>query len=183
MTTPTKHICFYSNNCKWSKLFITELSKMPSFMTQFNFICVDPSAQRPTLPTWLKKVPTLIISGENQPRTDEECMNWLYEQKLRVSNKSNETTEPDPFNTCEMANSEDSYCFLDVDMTSQGNGGSRICHSFEFIDGTQHAKGGVPIYSTQASSKKISKKEEMLDMQLESFKRERDSIGNFVARM
>lgn len=180
-STPTKHICFYSNNCKWSKIFITELSKTPQIVSQFNFICVDPSPKRPALPIWLKKVPTLVVSGENQPRVAEECMNWLYEQKVKKETTTG-SGEPDAFNMSEMANSyEDSYCFLDVDMSSQGNGGSRICHSFEFIDGTTHTKEGVPIYSTQ-SNKKISKKEELFDMQLEQFKKERGTIGNFVAR-
>lgn len=76
------HICFYSNRCNWSKAFLTELSSTP-YAGEFRFICVDPSPTRPALPTWLKKVPTLVIQGEAEPRTDAEVMNWVYERKLK----------------------------------------------------------------------------------------------------
>ena len=76
------HICYYSNRCQWSKAFITELSQTP-WKGLFRFICADPSPSRPPLPTWLKKVPTLILSGEPEPRTDADVMNWLYEKKMK----------------------------------------------------------------------------------------------------
>ena len=76
------HICFYSNRCEWSKAFIEEISKT-KYHQEFRFICVDPSANRPQLPSWLKQIPTLVISGEPEPRTNSEVMNWLYERKMR----------------------------------------------------------------------------------------------------
>ena len=76
------HICFYSNRCEWSKAFITEISQTP-YHTEFRFICVDPSPNRPQLPSWLKQTPTLVISGEPEPRTNSEVMNWLYEHKMK----------------------------------------------------------------------------------------------------
>ena len=41
------------------------------------FVCVDPSPQRPQLPQWLKKVPTLVVAGAAEPLVDNEVMNWL----------------------------------------------------------------------------------------------------------
>ena len=76
------HICFYSNKCDWSKAFITELSQTP-YKGEFRFVCVDPSPTRQALPAWLKKVPTLVISGEPEPRTDADVQNWLFERRMK----------------------------------------------------------------------------------------------------
>ena len=77
-----KHMCYYSNKCKWSEAFIKELSNTP-YKKEFQFICVDPPI-RQQLPKFLKKVPTLVIQGESEPRVDGEVMNWLYEQRLKT---------------------------------------------------------------------------------------------------
>ncbi len=36
-----------------------------------------------TLPPYVKAVPTLMITGEGEPRTDSQVMNWLSERRLR----------------------------------------------------------------------------------------------------
>ncbi len=36
-----------------------------------------------TLPPYVKAVPTLMIAGEAEPRTDSQVMNWLSERRLR----------------------------------------------------------------------------------------------------
>lgn len=36
-----------------------------------------------TLPPYVKAVPTLMIAGEGEPRTDSQVMNWLSERRLR----------------------------------------------------------------------------------------------------
>ena len=74
-----KNICFYSAKCQWSKAFIQEISQTP-FKAQFQFVSVDNNSN---LPKWLKKVPTLVIQGEPEPRVDGEVMNWLYEEKMK----------------------------------------------------------------------------------------------------
>ena len=76
------HILFYSNRCEWSKAFIEEISKT-NYHQELRFICVDPGPNRPALPSWLKQTPTLVISGEPEPRTNGEVMNWLYERKMK----------------------------------------------------------------------------------------------------
>jgi len=37
---------------------------------------------RPTLPPYVKAVPTLMIAGEVEPRVDSQVMNWLSERRL-----------------------------------------------------------------------------------------------------
>jgi hypothetical protein len=189
-----KHICFYSNRCDWSKAFIRELAATP-FKNEFTFVCVDPSPDRPRLPSWLKKVPTLVIEGEAEPRTDAEVMNWLSvrrmgQQPLQSVSRPPATSapsqvreskpeEPMEWNSMEMGGTgQDPYSFLDQDTSTAGNGGMRIQHSFEYL-------GGAAAFGTEAANsiggggggrggQQKSKKEEMFDKQMESYQRERE---------
>lgn len=178
------HICFYSNRCEWSKAFITELAQSP-YKNEFRFICADPSPTRQSLPSWLKKVPTLVINGEPEPRTDNEVLNWLYERKMKDGNKSNtsggitaaNSTEPEPYMDVEMGGGYgDSYSFINADTSTTGNGGMSISHNFEFLGGGSSVgtKEGSAFTTTDMSGKR-SKKEEMLDKQMESYMKSRDS--------
>lgn len=180
------HICFYSNRCEWSKAFVTELSQTP-YKGEFRFVCVDPSPNRPQLPSWLKSVPTLVISGEPEPRTNSEVMNWLYERKMKDGGGNQGQggqgvvagpSEPEPYMDMEMGGGfGDSYSFLGDDTTAQGNGGnsSLMKHNFTFLNGqdsvsTREASN----FQTTSSNQKRSKKEEMLDQQMEQFMKSRD---------
>lgn len=80
----SQHICFYSARCRYSQAFLEELSHSP-YAKEFRFVCVDASAAgvRPTLPPYVKAVPTLMIKGEHEPRTDGNVMNWLSERRLQ----------------------------------------------------------------------------------------------------
>ena len=76
------HVCFYSKKCPHSKAFLEELASTP-YTTEFQYICVDPSPNRPKLPSWLKAVPTLVIDGEADPLTDEKVFNWLSLRRIQ----------------------------------------------------------------------------------------------------
>ena len=175
------HICFYSNRCEWSKAFIEEISKTP-YHSEFRFICVDPSPNRPALPSWLKQAPTLVISGEAEPRTNSDVMNWLYERKMRDGGgKSGETgqaaaVEPEPYLDMEMGGGfGDQYSFLGTDTSAEGNGGLSMKHNFTYLQGgdsvsTREASN----FQTTNSNAKRSKKEELLDAQMQQYKSQRD---------
>ena len=183
------HICFYSNRCEWSKAFITEISQTP-YHTEFRFICVDPSPNRPQLPSWLP-----------EPRTNSEVMNWLYEPKMKngggngggntgnTGNTGNSVSgtsvEPEPYLDMEMGGGfGDSYSFLGDDTTTQGDGGLRMKHNFTYLNGqdsvsTREASN----FQTTSSNQKRSKKEELLDQQMEQFLKSRDNgIPQRIAR-
>jgi len=52
-------------------------------MKEFNFVCVDPSPNRPALPRWLKSVPSMMAVGESEPRVGPgQVNNWLFERKM-----------------------------------------------------------------------------------------------------
>jgi hypothetical protein len=78
-----QNLCFFSTRCRYSQAFLEELSRTP-FSREFRFICVDapPGGVRPVLPPYVRAVPTLMIAGENEPRTDAQVMNWLSERRL-----------------------------------------------------------------------------------------------------
>ena len=170
--------------------FLKELSNTP-YKNEFTFICVDAGPNRPQLPGWLKKVPTLVIKGENEPRTDSEVMNWLFEKRLKDNQKASRqagggggaaaaptaagTDEPEYFNSLEMGTfGNDPYSFLDSDGATAGNGGARIQHSFEFLNGAPGSAGarqGTTTITNHNANR--SKKEELFDAQMEAYQRER----------
>jgi hypothetical protein len=189
------HICFYSNRCDWSKVFVEEISKT-NYANEFRFICVDPGPNRPALPSWLKQTPTLVISGEPEPRTNSEVMNWLYERKMKEGGGSKSgggnggaaaavASEPEPYLDSEMGGGYgDSYSFIGADTSAQGDGGMSMKHNFTYLGGgdavsTREASN----FQTTNSNAKRSKKEEMLDAQMEQYKASRDvGIPQRVAR-
>lgn len=191
------HICYYSNRCQWSKAFITELAQTP-WKGLFRFICTDPSPSRPSLPPWLKKVPTLIISGKADPITDSDVMNWLYEKKMSEGQKKQSSEpsaamggEPEAWSNMEQMSFSKgfSYSGLDVDTSTQGNGGSSIPGAFSFLNGGaapgDRAQGGFPGGVDAApSGRGRSKKEDLFDKQMEAYQREREAgIQRGPARM
>ena len=195
------HICFYSSRCEWSKAFLEEISKS-SYHALFRFICVDPGPNRPALPSWLKQTPTLVISGEPEPRTNSEVMNWLYEQKMKDGggNKSGGgggggggggapagPMEPEPYMDMEMGGGfGDSYSFIGTDTSTQGNGGmhANLRHNFTYLNGSDGVSTReASNFQTTNSNAKRSKKEELLDQQMQSFLQNRDcEIPKRVAR-
>ncbi len=177
-TGSPQHVCFYSNKCRWSAAFITELKNTP-FKNEFRFICVDPgqNGQRPPLPGWLKKVPTLVIRGEDEPRTDGDVMNWLAERKLLSSRGNGDASaaavnaEPEPWVGTEMGGSyTKGFSFIADDQAPSGN--------FEFLNG-QNGPGTrtgseIPNGGLGARDQPLkSKREALFDKQMEEYMRQR----------
>jgi hypothetical protein len=176
------HICFYSNRCDWSKAFIEEISKT-KYHHDFRFICVDPSPNRPSLPSWLKQTPTLVISGEPEPRTNSDVMNWLYERRMQDGGKSSvgseaAAVEPEPYLDTEMGGGYgDSYSFIGTDTSAQGNGGLTMKHNFTYLNGQDSVSTReATSFQTTSSNQKRSKKEELFDQQYEQMMKGRESF-------
>jgi hypothetical protein len=192
------HICFYSNGCKFCKAFIQELSQTP-WTGEFRFICADQAQNRPA---WLKKVPTLVIAGEQEPRTDAEVMNWLYERKLREGGKmkpqGHQTAapsmggDPEAWNGIENGALGDggplAYSDINADTstTSDSKGNISIAGTYSFLHGAasmgDRTSDSLP--GAGAMGVRKSKKEELFDKQMEAYQRERDSgMPRFQQRM
>ena len=171
------HVCFYSNKCRWSEGFIKAIAPTP-FKQQVRFICVDqqPDGTRPKLPSWLKKVPTLVVKGEDEPRTDGAVMNWLSEQRL-LSKPGGPalSNEPEPWISGEMGGSlTKGFSFLGGNDTNDAPIGN-----FEFLNG-QSAAGtktasDMPGGGLGARGQHKSKKEELFDNQMEEYLKQRSS--------
>lgn len=183
------HICFYSQRCQWSKAFIEELSQT-DYHKDFRFICVDPSPNRPALPSWLKQTPTLVIRGEQEPRTDAEVMNWLFMRRIRDGPAKAATStgvgaggapavisnEPEAYVDMEQGVFKgDQYSFLNADTLAQGTGGLSIQHNFFYLNGqdgvgTREASN----FQTTTVNQRRSKKEELFDQRMEQYMKSRD---------
>jgi hypothetical protein len=175
-----KHICFYSTRCDWSKAFLKEVANTP-WKQDFRFVCVDPSPTRPSLPPWLKKVPTLVIQGEPQPRTDGDVMNWLSEMKLKHGGNQQQpgvgAAEPEAFNWAEQTSFAKGfgYSFNDVDTSTGGNGGTSMPGAFSFLNGNAATGDRMSQQMpSMAAVEKRSKKEMLMDKAMEDYMRERD---------
>jgi hypothetical protein len=180
-----QHVCFYSNKCRWSAAFLTEIAKTP-YKDEFKFICVDASPTRPQLPSWLKKVPTIVVKGEKEPRTDGDVMNWLAERRLTDSNRPKapdvgpgghagasgplQSAEPEAWMPGEMGgNLTKSFSYLDGDAAPP--------HNFEFLQGNNavgvRTASDMPGGGLGARGQEKSKKEELFDKQMESYLKNR----------
>lgn len=187
MSSPP-HVCFYSNHDQLCKAFILELGQT-KYKTQFRYICADPAPNRPKLPDWLKKVPTIVIAGENEPREGQECINWLFEIKMKENAaKQQQATkvpdgapggEPLGFSSYEFTsfNRSFGYSFMNSDTSTSGEGGANIPGTFAFLNG-----GAAPgdrvgqdfPGSTNQTARQKSKKEELFDKQMEAYQRARE---------
>ena len=206
MQQAKRHICFMSPKCQWSMGFLKELERTP-YINEFQIIDVAKLTPQQRKDFKLSKVPTLVIADPRDPdpmKTDGEVMNWLSLRKLRDSSgiprappapgisapsavQQSVPQEPEPFVFSEMGvRGQDPYSFIDQDTSTQGNGGLRIQHSFEFLGGLGDGLSGAAAGSGPAPmqmnagaaaagfGQKKSKKEEMFDAQMEAYARDRE---------
>ena len=189
------NICFYSNKCDWSEAFIKELAGTP-YKSEFQYVCVD-TTPRSQLPEWLKKVPTLLIRGDDPAiKTDSEVLNWLYIRKLKDTQREPAkvqqvqgqgqgqgqmaaSMEPEAWNISEMGGKlSESYGTLG-EGTGVENSSSKN-FDFGFLNGnaapgdrTTQGIGGDSMRQEPGRAK--SKKEEMFDKQMEAYQQNRNS--------
>lgn len=195
MSGGQKNICFYSPNCKWSIRFLEALRQTP-YKGMFNFMNVNDPQVREKF-RWLKKVPTLVVAGEQEPRTDESVMNWLFEQKLRDGQKNPPpaysgnnavpgqnpivagNTEPEAWIASEMSGSTR----IQYTSTDDNDGIYTKTGNYELFDinapqnnpqgvGT---KTGSIITNTIGSIQNRSRNEELFDKQMETYLKGRDT--------
>jgi hypothetical protein len=84
--------------------------------------------------------------------------------------------EPEPYLDTEMGGGfGDTYSFIGADTSAQGDGGLSMKHNFTFLGG-QDSMGTreASQFQTTNSNAKRSKKEELLDAQMEQYKTNRE---------
>ncbi len=194
MSSPPIHICFYSNSCKLSEAFIKELSQTP-YKKDFRYVCIDPSPNRPPLPSFLNpkvnskaSVPCILINGEPEARFGNDVMNWLYEKRMKDSSQQTSTKantadgapggEPMGWNSMEHVSFAKGfgYSFNDSDTSTEGSGGAKLPGAFSFLNG-QAAPGdrtGQDFPGGSQQGRQKTKKEELFDKQMEAYQRARE---------
>lgn len=116
-------------------------------------------------------------------------MNWLYERKMKDggnkgsgggSTAGQGPAEPEPYLDMEMGGGYgDQYSFLGADTSAQGNGGASMMHNFTFLGGSDAVSTReASSFQTTNTNEKRSKKEQLLDQQMESYKLERSKTEN-----
>jgi hypothetical protein len=194
-----RNILFYSNRCKLCESFFVELAQT-KFKNDFQYICVDPGPnnQRPRLPGFLKKVPTILIDGNsNEPMEGAEAMNWLWVAKMQSGDSGGSTLPNNPaasdggandggmglsfWNPLEMGGGSDTYSFIDEDATVEGNGGYSISQNYEYIGGGpgpmgmgMGGGGGGSQRSAAPPQVKKSAKEQHFDSEMERYQQMRN---------
>ena len=122
-------------------------------------------------------------------RSKEFVAHWLYEHKMKNGGGGNSnsgdvstsgtsgTSEPEPYLDMEMGGGfGDTYSFLGDDTTTQGNGGMRMKHNFTYLNGQEAVSTReASNFQTTSSNQKRSKKEELLDQQMEQFLKGREN--------
>lgn len=189
------NVCFYSNKCEWSEAFLKELAKTP-YKGEFQFVCIDTTA-RAQLPSWLKQVPTLLIRDDQEPiKTNSDVLNWLYERKMKDSQKEMprgpmpagsggsagaSSDEPEAWNIAEMGGKlSESYGVLVEGSGASVDNSSTKNFDFSFLNGNaaagdRSAQGIGSSNVRQEPSRTKSKKEEMFDRQMEEYTKNRDN--------
>ncbi len=170
-----QNVCFYSNKCRLSEAFIKALQPSP-FKREFQFICVDGKvAELKRRYPWLERTPTIIIRGEDEPRSGNDVMNWISEKMIMSQGKGPSpggpgSQEPEPWVGNEMGGAlTKSYSVL-----VGGDGQDAPMGNFEFLNGQQatgtRTASDMPGGGLGARGQpQKSKKEALFDKQMEEY--------------
>lgn len=174
-----QHVCFYSNKCRLSEAFIKMLKDTP-YKREFQFICVDGKvAELKRRYQWLERTPTLVIRGEEDPRTGNECLNWVSEMNIRTqgggpTNGSPGSQEPEPWVGNEMGGGlTKGFSFLGANDEFEAPKGD-----FEYLNGqgSMGTRTGSDIPGGGIGTRvQKSSKEKLFDKQMEEYIRNRSN--------
>ena len=216
---------FFSNYCQNCKQVMHEIKKSPVNLS-IKYICIDSQAVRKKLPSYINSVPCLVVGNSNQIYTGNQILGWvkmksIKQNSMNTNNNSKEMRQqinnsitqanreangPDAWHNNEMNAFSDSYSFIGIDTSAEGNGGMSMIHNFETISsnsiesGNIRAPGGAPskpampvnynnplsdsTYNSNFGSIQMSEKASQLDKAMTDMlnKRELD-IPNMPARI
>jgi hypothetical protein len=190
------NVCFYSNKCDWSSAFLKEISQTP-YKHEFQYVCVE-KTPRSQLPDWLKQVPTLLIRGDEEPiKTNGDVMNWLFLRKMRDNGGGNQGggqpspmspggMEPEAWNISEMGGKlSESYGVIVGGNSATVDSSATKNFDMTWLGGNaavgDRTMQGIGDSIRQEPSRAKSKKEELMDRQMQAYMSARDE-GMPIAR-
>jgi len=184
-----RNLCFFSARCPFSKNFLEEIAKT-AYSKEFRFISVDPqpNGQRPSLPPYVKAVPTLMIDGEREARTNSQVMNWLSERRLKDKTNpgSQDSGKGDDgllaFSDEMAINGDEGYAFIGEDATATKGSMVRMVGTMASVDdlaglGTPHDRNQGDVAAARGSNIGVpnqSAKAKALDDALMAYQQMRD---------
>ena len=120
MNKNPNHILFFSKHCDHSKDFYGKLMNT-EFDNKFVKICVDNKNYK--IPSFINKVPTIIVPDSNTPLTGQNVFEWLdmvikRKESNSLQNNQQNNGEVNPFSG-EMCGLSDQYSLLDNANNSQ----------------------------------------------------------------
>ena len=155
---------FYSNHCNFCKQFLLKLNKL-ELKKEFSFYCVDNNKA----PPYVRSTPTLLLRNEQKNIKGKDAFDWIEEYIKKIEINSN----PLAWHAEEMGSSmSDNYSFLNDDISSKGNGGNSISHSFSFLN---EKNINSPINTDNNENGKINRNGNELSDKMEYMQKLRDS--------
>jgi hypothetical protein len=146
----------------------------------------------------LKEVPTIVISGDSEPKVSSEAFNWLSLEKVKAGGgggggheaapEANSQNEPEGWNSMENTSFAKGfgYSFNDSDTSTNGAGGERIPGAFQFLGGAAATgiRNANDFPGGAEKGRSRSKKEELFDKQFEQYQAERNQgVPNKAPRL
>jgi len=173
-------VLYYSNSCQHSAKLLQELKKT-NLASKFQYICIDQrvkdadgkvkivlqNGQKVIMPPNLTAIPGLMLLDRNyQILYGDEIYKYLTpKQQVETREATANNMEPSAFAFGGAGSGSvvsDNYSFLDQDLESQGNGGTRQMHHYESLNldssnmGVQGSGGGGGIGGQENDNIKMS---------------------------
>jgi len=161
------NILYYSKRCQHSKSIIIHISQSPA-KDQIQFICVDDLIKSGNLPSFVKSVPLIFKRDTNTLLKGDAAMDWV--RSFNPPETSGDINGFDSFGSAYSGLSEDGY-----------EGAFSTDDSYSFIDGAASNESNLSQPSGQSSSMK-SEKQNVMDSAYDKMMKEREGIGNPIAR-
>ena len=174
------YILFYSNKCSYSESLMNIL-KSKGLIQEFKTICVDNNKD---LPSYLTKVPTLIVPNVNKPLEGKNAFMWINtvfnfnQETNNFNNKVNNNINinnmkkgPGGFTKEEMGGISDSFSFV-----SDAND-SKIKKNYNFID-DQNSNNDDQLVLPNIVLNDDNQQEQLNNMLEERKKQDREFVEN-----
>jgi len=164
------NILYYSKRCQHSKSIIIHISQSP-VKDQIQFVCVDDLIKSGNLPSFVKSVPLIFKRDTNTLLKGDAAMDWI--RSFNPPETSGDINGFDSFGSAYSGLSEDGY-----------EGAFSTDDSYSFIDGAAPNGSNLsqPSGASGQSSSMKSEKQNVMDSAYDKMMKERESVGNPIAR-
>ena len=165
------NILYYSKRCQHSKSIIIHISQSPA-KDHIQFVCVDDLIKSGNLPSFVKSVPLIFKRDTNTLLKGDAAMDWI--RSFNPPETSGDINGFDSFGSAYSGLSEDGY-----------EGAFSTDDSYSFIDGASSNESNLsqPSGASQSGQSSMkSEKQNVMDSAYDKMMKEREGVGNPIAR-